>query len=219
MTLDIKICGLKSDEAVAAALESGASHIGFIFFEKSPRHILIEAAARLREVARGKALAVAVTVDADDATLDAIVSGMKPDILQLHGHETADRIRELKSRHGLPVIKALSIREASDLDLIKTYLGVADRFLLDAKPPAGADLPGGNGVAFDWTILTSLDANVDYMLSGGVNAGNIASALRLARPSGVDVSSGVENAPGEKDPEKIRAFFRAVRAITNEGAA
>jgi len=219
MTLDIKICGLKSDEAVAAALESGASHIGFIFFEKSPRHISIEEAARLREPARGKALAVAVTVDADDATLDAIVSGMKPDILQLHGHETADRIRELKSRHGLPVIKALSIREASDLDLIKTYLGVADRFLLDAKPPAGADLPGGNGVAFDWTILTSLDANVDYMLSGGVNAGNIASALRLARPSGVDVSSGVENAPGEKDPEKIRAFFRAVRAITNEGAA
>ncbi|GGA57475.1 N-(5'-phosphoribosyl)anthranilate isomerase [Nitratireductor aestuarii] len=219
MTLDIKICGLKSDEAVAAALESGASHIGFIFFEKSPRHISIEEAARLREAARGKALAVAVTVDADDATLDAIVSGMKPDILQLHGHETADRIRELKSRHGLPVIKALSIREASDLDLIKTYLGVADRFLLDAKPPAGADLPGGNGVAFDWTILTSLDANVDYMLSGGVNAGNIASALRLARPSGVDVSSGVENAPGEKDPEKIRAFFRAVRAITNEGAA
>jgi len=219
MTLDIKICGLKSDEAVAAALESGASHIGFIFFEKSPRHISIEEAARLREAARGKALAVAVTVDADDATLDAIVSGMKPDILQLHGHETADRIRELKSRHGLPVIKALSIREASDLDLIKTYLGVADRFLLDAKPPAGADLPGGNGVAFDWTILTSLDANVDYMLSGGINAGNIASALRLARPSGVDVSSGVENAPGEKDPEKIRAFFRAVRAITNEGAA
>jgi len=219
MTLDIKICGLKSDEAVAAALESGASHIGFIFFEKSPRHISIEEAARLREAARGKALAVAVTVDADDATLDAIVSGMKPDILQLHGHETADRIRELKSRHGLPVIKALSIREASDLDLIKTYLGVADRFLLDAKPPTGADLPGGNGVAFDWTILTSLDANVDYMLSGGVNAGNIASALRLARPSGVDVSSGVENAPGEKDPEKIRAFFRAVRAITNEGAA
>jgi len=219
MTLDIKICGLKSDEAVAAALESGASHIGFIFFEKSPRHISIEEAARLREAARGKALAVAVTVDADDATLDAIVSGMKPDILQLHGHETADRIRELKSRHGLPVIKALSIREASDLDLIKTYLGVADRFLLDAKPPTGADLPGGNGVAFDWTILTSLDANVDYMLSGGVNAGNIASAFRLARPSGVDVSSGVESAPGEKDPEKIRAFFRAVRAITNEGAA
>lgn len=219
MTLDIKICGLKSDEAVAAALESGASHIGFIFFEKSPRHISIEEAARLREPARGKALAVAVTVDADDATLDAIVSGMKPDILQLHGHETADRIRELKFRHGLPVIKALSIREASDLDLIEAYVGVADRFLLDAKPPAGADLPGGNGVAFDWTILTSLDANVDYMLSGGVNAGNIASALRLARPSGVDVSSGVESAPGEKDPEKIRAFFRAVRAITNEGAA
>jgi phosphoribosylanthranilate isomerase len=219
MTLDIKICGLKTEEAVATALESGASHVGFIFFEKSPRHISIEEAARLREAARGKALAVAVTVDADDVTLDAIVTGMKPDILQLHGHETTDRIRELKSRHGLPVIKALSIREESDLHLIKTYLGAADRFLLDAKPPAGADLPGGNGVAFDWTILTSLDANVDYMLSGGVNAGNIASALRLARPSGVDVSSGVENAPGEKDPEKIRAFFRAVRAITNEGAA
>lgn len=219
MTLDIKICGLKTEEAVAAALEGGASHIGFIFVEKSPRHVSVAEAARLRGAARGRALAVAVTVDADDASLDTIVAAMQPDVLQLHGRETPDRVAELRTRYGLPVMKAISIRDAEDLAAIAPYRGVTDRFLLDAKPPAGAELPGGNGIAFDWAILASLDADVDYMLSGGINAGNIGAALQMVKPSGVDVSSGVERAPGEKDPEKIRAFFRAVRALDSRGAA
>lgn len=217
MTLDIKICGLKTEEAVAAALEGGASHLGFIFFEKSPRHLPVELAGKLRRAADGKAEVVAVTVDADNATLDAIVGGMKPDILQLHGSETPERVAEIKTRYGLPVIKAFAVRDADDLDPMQPYRGIADRFLLDAKPPMGAELPGGNGVAFDWSILTSLDEDVNYMLSGGLNAGNIGEALTTARPSGIDISSGVESAPGIKDPERIRAFFRAVRAaIANE---
>jgi len=212
MTLDIKICGLKTEDAVAAALEGGASHLGFIFFEKSPRHLSVQLASELRQRAEGRALVVAVTVNADNATLDAIVEGMKPDILQLHGEESPERVSDLKARYGLPVVKAFAIRDAEDLRLLTSYRGIADRFLLDAKPPVGADLPGGNGIAFDWSILTSLDADVDYMLSGGLNAGNIGVALQMVRPRGIDISSGVESAPGQKDPERIRAFFHAARA-------
>jgi phosphoribosylanthranilate isomerase len=216
MKLDVKICGLKTEDAVAAALDSGASHLGFIFFPKSPRNVAVADAARLRELAYGRALAVAVSVDADDETLDRIVEGMHPDMLQLHGHESPERVAEVKARYGLPVMKARPVREAGDLDAIAPYRGVADRFLIDAKPPAGAELPGGNGIPFDWSLLASLDADVDYMLSGGLNAANIGEALTIARPSGIDVSSGVERAPGEKDPEMIRAFFGAVRAARGE---
>lgn len=212
MTLDIKICGLKTDEAISAALDGGASHVGFIFFEKSPRHLSVELAAQLRQQARGRAQAVAVTVDADNAMLDAIVADVAPDMLQLHGSETPERVAEVKARYGLPVIKAFAVRDEQDLHGLTPYIGIADRFLLDAKPPVGADLPGGNGVTFDWTILTSLDAGVDYMLSGGLNAENIGEALHLAQPSGIDISSGVESTPGEKDLERIHAFFHAVRA-------
>jgi phosphoribosylanthranilate isomerase len=216
MKLDVKICGLKTEDAVAAALDSGASHLGFIFFPKSPRNVAVADAARLRELAYGRALAVAVSVDADDETLDRIVEGMHPDMLQLHGHESPERVAEVKARYGLPVMKAVPVREAGDLDAIAPYRRVADRFLIDAKPPAGAELPGGNGIPFDWSLLASLDADVDYMLSGGLNAANIGEALTIARPSGIDVSSGVERAPGEKDPEMIRAFFGAVRAARGE---
>lgn len=219
MTLDIKICGLKTDEAVAAALAGGASHVGFIFFAKSPRNVSVEEAARLRQAATGRATAVAVTVDADDATLDAIVSTMKPDMLQLHGSETPERVAAIKVRYGLPVMKAFAIREAADLEKVAPYRGVADRFLFDAKPPKGAELPGGNGVPFDWRLLPALDAGIDYMLSGGLNAGNIAEALRLARAPGVDISSGVETAPGVKDAGLIKAFFEAVREAEQAGFA
>ncbi|WP_173934583.1 phosphoribosylanthranilate isomerase [Chelativorans sp. Marseille-P2723] len=212
MKLDIKICGLKTDEAIAAALDGGASHIGFIFFEKSPRHVTPDEAGRLRRNAISKATAVAVTVDAADPMLDRIVETMQPDLLQFHGQESPARVAEAKARYGLPVMKALSIREAEDLARLDEYRGVADRFLLDAKPPAGALLPGGNGVPFDWSLLAALDADVDYMLSGGLDAGNIATALRLAQPRGIDISSGVESGPGRKDPDMIRAFFAAVRA-------
>ncbi|WP_109578353.1 phosphoribosylanthranilate isomerase [Aminobacter sp. AP02] len=219
MAFDIKICGLKTDEALGAALSGGASHVGFIFFGKSPRNVSPEQAGRLREAARGKAKAVAVTVDADDAFLDEIVAKIAPDMIQLHGKETPARVAEVKGRYGLPVMKAFSIREAGDLEAIAPYVGVADRLLFDAKPPAGSELPGGNGVSFDWRLLAALDASVDYMLSGGLNAANIGDALRLANPPGIDISSGVESAPGVKDAALIENFFRAVRAASDRSAA
>ncbi|SDO59578.1 phosphoribosylanthranilate isomerase [Phyllobacterium sp. OV277] len=219
MSLDIKICGLKTEDAVAAALDEGASHIGFIFFGKSPRNIDPQTAGRLRQAARGRARAVAVTVNADDATLDMIVAGMKPDMLQLHGDESPARVAEVKQRYGLPVIRALALRERRDLDAITPYIGIADRFLFDAKPPKGSELPGGNGVSFDWQILGGLDASIDYMLSGGLNAGNVAEALEATNARGVDISSGVESAPGVKDVSLIREFFRAVRAAKSADAA
>ncbi|MGO4450524.1 phosphoribosylanthranilate isomerase [Phyllobacterium sp. TAF24] len=219
MRLDIKICGLKTEDAVAAALDEGASHIGFIFFGKSPRNIDPQTAGRLRQAAQGRAKAVAVTVNADDATLDMIVAGMKPDMLQLHGDESPARVAEVKQRYGLPVIRALALRERRDLDAITSYIGIADRFLFDAKPPKGSELPGGNGVSFDWQILGALDASIDYMLSGGLNAGNVAEALEATNARGVDISSGVESAPGVKDVSLIREFFRAVRAAKSADAA
>lgn len=212
MSLDIKICGLKTPEAVAAALDGGATHVGFIFFAKSPRNVSPVDAGSLRQAAHGRAMAVAVTVDASDESLDAIVAGMSPDLLQLHGRETPARVSEVKARYGLPVMKALPVSVAADLDAVKPYLGVADRFLFDAKPPAGAELPGGNGVAFNWRILARLDQDIDYLLSGGLNAGNVGEALRLANPPGLDISSGVESAPGVKDVGLIRGFFEAVEA-------
>ncbi|MEP9386985.1 phosphoribosylanthranilate isomerase [Mesorhizobium sp. KR9-304] len=219
MTPDIKICGLKTEEALAAALAGGASHVGFIFFPKSPRNIAANEAGRLRQAALGRAKAVAVTVDADDATLDAIVAAMAPDMLQLHGSETPGRVAAVKARYGLPVMKAFSIRDAADLAAIGPYRGVADLFLFDAKPPRGAELPGGNGVPFDWRVLAALDPGVDYMLSGGLNADNIGEALRLVSPAGIDISSGVESAPGVKDVALIEAFFRAVRVAGKKSAA
>ena len=158
MTLEIKICGLKTPEAVDAALAGGATHVGFIFFARSPRNIGVEEAAELAKRAReGGAKTVAVTVDADDAYLESIASMMKPDMLQLHGNETPERVKELKQRFGLPVMKAFAIRDATDLAKCVPYLTAADRFLFDAKPPAGSDLPGGNGLAFDWQLLAALD--------------------------------------------------------------
>ncbi len=210
--MDIKICGLSTAEAVSAALAGGASHVGFIFFDKSPRHVDPQSAGVLRRGARGRALAVAVTVDADDAMLDAIVAAMEPDMLQLHGRETPERVAAVKARHGLPVMKAFSVSASADLEPVKAYRGIADRFLFDAKPPKGSTLPGGNGVAFDWRVLAGLDPSVDYMLSGGLNKANVGEALRLLSPPGIDVSSGVESAPGQKDVALIEAFLEAVSA-------
>ena len=219
MGIDIKICGLKTAEAVAAALDGGASHIGFIFFPKSPRYVDPGEAGRLRQAAKGRAIAVAVTVDPDDVTLDAIVAAMQPDMLQLHGNESVNRVAEIKARYGLPVMKALALRERGDLEQIKPYIGVADCFLFDAKPPKGSELPGGNGVSFDWQVLSELDASIDYMLSGGLNASNIGDALRATNAQGIDISSGVESAPGVKDVGLIRDFFRAVGAAKSADAA
>jgi len=217
--MDIKICGLRTEEALAAALAGGASHVGFIFFPKSPRNIEPAEAGRLRRLASGKAKAVAVTVDAGDATLDGIVKAVAPDMLQLHGSESPARISAIKARYGLPVMKALSVREKSDLGHVADYAGVADRLLFDAKPPKDAKLPGGNGIAFDWRLLADVDPAIPYMLSGGLNSANIAGALAIARPSGIDISSGVESAPGIKDIRLIEAFFRAVAAARENRAA
>jgi phosphoribosylanthranilate isomerase len=212
MPLDIKICGLSTPETIAAALDLGASHVGFIFFPKSPRNVTPELAGQLRRAAENRAQAVAVTVDATDEFLDRIVSAMRPDMLQLHGKETPGRVAEVRERFNLPVMKALSISAPEDLLPIQGFVGVADRLLLDAKAPKGSELPGGNGVSFDWRLLAALDPGLDYMLSGGLNAGNVAEAIRIANPPGLDVSSGVESSPGVKDVTLIDAFFAAVRA-------
>jgi phosphoribosylanthranilate isomerase len=219
MALDIKICGLKTEAALEAALAGGASHVGFIFFAKSPRYVEPAEAARLRVLTAGKAKAVAVTVDAGDDFLDVIVNALRPDLLQLHGKESPDRVVEVKTRYGLPVMKVFPVRMAADLEAMRPYRGIADRMMFDAKPPAGSELPGGNGVAFDWRILAGLDGGGNYLLSGGLNAGNIGEALRLANPPGVDVSSGVESAPGVKDPALIAEFFRAIRTAQASRAA
>jgi phosphoribosylanthranilate isomerase len=216
MPLDVKICGLKEPESVAEAIAGGATHLGFIFFPKSPRHVTPEAARDLTSAARARAVTVAVSVDASDDQLDGIVSVMRPGMLQLHGHETPQRVAEVKARFGLPVMKAFSLRTRDDLLATAPYKAIADRFLFDAKPPEGAQLPGGNGVSFDWSLLDGLDGGVDYMLSGGINAANVAQAIARTRCSGVDVSSGVESAPGVKDERLIREFLALVRKA--EGA-
>ncbi|MDB5523515.1 MAG: N-(5-phosphoribosyl)anthranilate isomerase [Rhizobium sp.] len=210
MKLDVKICGLKTEEAVDRALELGATHIGFIFFQKSPRHIEPADAGRLADRVRGRARIVSVSVDADNDDLDELIDLVRPDILQLHGRETPDRVLNIKATTGLPVMKAFSIQVADDLRKIETYDGIANRYLFDAKPPKDSELPGGNGVSFDWRLLATLDPSVDYMLSGGLNKDNIAEALAIARPRGIDASSGLESSPGVKDLKMMDEFFDAV---------
>ncbi|MDP2120296.1 MAG: phosphoribosylanthranilate isomerase [Hoeflea sp.] len=218
MTATIKICGLSTPDAVDRAADLNADMAGFIFFAKSPRNVSVETAAALARLAQARGLqTVAVTVDLDDAGLDEIVATMKPDWLQLHGEESPERVAGLKARFGLPVMKAFAIREAHDLDRIVSYKGLADRFLFDAKPPKGSDLPGGNGVSFDWRLLATLDGSVSYMLSGGLTKDNVGEALRISGATMVDVSSGVESAPGVKDPTLMDDFVRAVREAEMDG--
>ena len=216
-TPDIKICGLKTPEAVERAVRRGATHIGFIFFEKSPRNIEPDIAGKLADPVRGSVKIVAVTVNANNDELDEIIDLLKPDILQLHGSESPERVLSVKALYGLPVMKVFSIRDADDLAKIDPYIGIADSFLFDAKAPAGSELPGGNGVSFDWSVLHSLDEGVNYMLSGGLNADNVAEALAKTGAGGLDVSSGVESAPGVKDLARIDAFFDAVQLARLQG--
>jgi len=212
MSLLVKICGLTTPEALDVALEAGADMVGFVFFPPSPRNLGLAAARALGDRVEGRALKVALSVDADDALLAASIAALSPDLLQLHGRESADRVAAVKSRFHLPVMKAIPVAEAADLAAIATYAGVTDRLLFDARAPREATRPGGLGKAFDWRLLERLDPGLPFMLSGGLDAGNVAEALRITRAPGVDVSSGVERAPGEKDPVKIRAFISAARA-------
>lgn len=211
MSLLVKICGLKTQEALDAALDAGADLVGFVFFAPSPRNLDLATARTLGARVKGRAQKVALTVDADDALLDAIVAALKSDMLQLHGKETPERVAAVKARFALPVMKAIPVEVARDLAVVPSYTRVADRLLFDARPPRDATRPGGLGKPFDWRLLQNLDPGLPFMLSGGLDAGNVAEALRITRAPGVDVSSGVERAPGEKDPEKIRAFIRAAR--------
>jgi phosphoribosylanthranilate isomerase len=212
MSLMIKICGLSTRETLDVALQAGADMVGFVFFPASPRHIGLNTARDLGRQARGRALKVALTVDADDATLANIVEALQPDILQLHGKETVARLRDIKQIFGLPVMKAIAVETPADLAALPGYAAVADRILFDARAPKEATRPGGLGAVFDWHLLENLDLKRPFMVSGGLDAGNVAEAVRVSRAGGVDVSSGVEGAPGVKDPEMIRAFIRAARA-------
>lgn len=212
MVLLVKICGLRTPEALDAAIEAGADMVGFVFFPPSPRHIEAGAARALGDRVRGRVKKVALSVDASDAELAAAVEALKPDMLQLHGRESPGRVAALRARFGLPVMKALAIETRADLAAIASYAGVADRLLFDARAPREATRPGGLGKAFDWHLLENVDPGVPFMLSGGLDAGNVAEALRVTRAPAVDVSSGVERAPGAKDPDLIRAFVAAARA-------
>ncbi len=212
MALTVKICGLRTPETLDVAIESGADQVGFVFFPPSPRNLGLEAARLLGERAQGRAAKVALTVNANNDVIAAIIAALKPDMLQLHGDETPDRVAVVRSRFGLPVMKALPIATRADLSPIREFDKVADRLLFDARAPQDATRPGGLGTPFDWTLLAGIKPAVPFMLSGGLDAKNVAEALRITRAPGVDVSSGVERAPGEKDPDKIRAFIRAARA-------
>jgi len=212
MPIMIKICGLKTREAIDAALESGADELGFVFFPPSPRHLGLSEARSLGAHVRGRGRKIALTVDANDETLTDIVTALKPDMLQLHGKETPERVAVVRSRFRLPVMKALPVAERADLSPVRMYANVADRLLFDARAPQEATRPGGLGKAFDWTLLKGVKPGIPVMLSGGLNAGNVAEAIAVVRPNGVDVSSGVERAPGEKDVGKIRAFITAARS-------
>ena len=212
--LIIKICGLSTAPTLEAALAARVDMVGFVFFAKSPRNVSLPLAGDLGRRVEGRALKVALCVDADDATLAAIIARLQPDLLQLHGTETLERVAAIRARFGLPVMKAIGIARAADLAQIDTYADVADWLLFDAKASRDASTPGGNGRSFDWHLLSGLRVAKPYLLSGGLNAENVAEALAITKAPGVDVSSGVESAPGIKDPARITDFVARARQAT-----
>lgn len=210
--IKVKICGLSERSHVQSAVEAGAAYVGFNFFPKSPRYASYEKAADLALLVPPGVAKVGLTVNADDATLDQLVTRVPLDMLQLHGEESPERVSEVKARFGLPVMKVIGVRDAADLAALANYGKVADQIMVDAKPPKDAVLPGGNGVVFDWRLLVGLRWPVPWMLAGGLTPENVAEAIRLTGAKQVDVASGVESAPGVKDPERVRAFVAAARA-------
>ncbi|TYO91225.1 phosphoribosylanthranilate isomerase [Oceanicella actignis] len=208
----IKICGLTEPEGLRAAAGAGAAYVGFVFFARSPRNVAPAEAARLAALAPAGLCKVALTVDADDAALEAILEAAPIDMLQLHGAETPERVAQLRERFGLPVMKAVGVADEGDLPAIAEHARAADQLLIDARPPRGAALPGGNGLSFDWRLLQGRRWAVPWMLAGGLTPENVAEAVRLTGARQVDVSSGVERAPGVKDPARIAAFVRAAAA-------
>ena len=211
MKVRTKICGLSTPESVDAAVSAGAAYVGFVFFEKSPRNISLETARDLAiDVPPGVAK-VALTVNASDDDLQAITDAVPLDMFQLHGSESPERVAEVKQKFGLPVMKAIGIADAPDLDQIDRYSGVADQLLIDAKPPKQSDIPGGNGISFDWRLIANRRWSVPWMLAGGLTPENVAEAIALTGAPQVDVSSGVESAPGSKDLRLISDFLKAVK--------
>lgn len=209
-SVSAKICGVKTPADIAAAAQAGARYVGFVFFPKSPRCLTVEQAATLAAQVPLGVAKVALTVNATDAELDEITSVVPLDMLQLHGKESPERVAEVKARYGLPVMKAIGIADAEDLPQIDLYSNVADQLLIDAKPPKNADLPGGNGLAFDWRLLAGRKYwQTPWMLAGGLTPDNVAEAVRMTGARQVDVSSGVESAPGVKDAERIGDFVAA----------
>ena len=209
----VKICGLTGPQDVVAAADAGARYVGFVFFPKSPRNVSVQQAKALAAEVPFGAAKVALTVNADDALLDEITQNVAIDILQLHGSESVERVAQIKARTGLPVMNAIGISDADDLQKIVDYGRVADMLLVDAKPPKNADLPGGNGLAFDWRLLAGRKWAVPWMLAGGLTPDNVQQAIQLTGARQVDVSSGVESAPGVKDPAKVAAFVSAAQDI------
>jgi len=210
----VKICGLRSADDISAAARAGAAYVGFVFFPKSPRHVEIEQAAELASLVPIGLCKVALTVNASDDELDTITAAVPLDMLQLHGKESPERVAEVKARYGLPVMKAIGVADDSDLPLIDLYSAVADQLLIDAKPPRDATLPGGNGLAFDWRLLAGRKYwQRPWMLAGGLTPDNVAEAIRMTGASQVDVSSGVEEGPGQKSPDLIRAFVEAATTL------
>ncbi|MCP4209401.1 MAG: phosphoribosylanthranilate isomerase [Shimia sp.] len=211
MDIRVKICGLKEPAHVAAAAEAGAAYVGFVFFEKSPRNVSLSKARDLAVEAPVGVAKVALTVNADDAFLDKLVETVPLDMLQLHGRESPARVAEVRARFGLPVMKAIGIADAEDVAKIDTYGAVADQLLVDAKPPQNATLPGGNGLSFDWRLVNRKYWPRPWMLAGGLTADNVAEAVKMTGARQLDLSSGVESAPGVKDVGMIRAFMKAVQ--------
>ncbi len=208
----VKICGLRDAAGVDAAVLAGATYVGFVFFPKSPRHLTLTQAAALAVGVPMGVAKVALVVNADDAALDALLAAVPIDMLQLHGHETAERVQLVKARYGLPVMKAVGVADASDLTELTIYAKVADQILVDAKPSKDAQLPGGNGLAFDWRLIAGHRWTCPWMLAGGLTPDNVTQAIRLTGARQVDVSSGVETAPGVKDAGLISRFIAATRA-------
>ncbi|HWV19883.1 MAG TPA: phosphoribosylanthranilate isomerase [Devosia sp.] len=209
--LIIKICGIKTFAMLDAAIAAGADMIGFMHFARSPRHVPIDMLAELISAARGQVESCVVLVNPDNSSV-AEVAALGPDWIQLHGPETPHRVETIRSDSGVEIMKALPIGTAEDVAQVAAFTDIADRILLDAKPPKGADRPGGLGESFDWSLLKALDPSVPFMLSGGLTPDNVAEAVRTVSPFGIDVSSGVERAPGEKDKRLIEAFIRNARA-------
>lgn len=212
----VKICGLSTPETLEAALSAGADMIGLNFHPRSPRFVTRERARQLAGIARGRAEIVALIVDFDASQAAELVADLNPDSLQLHGRETVEQVEAIRAATGKPVIRALGIASAADLTAVPIYAATADGILLDAKPPKDAAYPGGHGKPFDWTLLAELDPGLPFMLSGGLDPANVAEAIRIARPAGVDVSSGVEAAPGVKDVGRIGDFVAAARRAARD---